>query len=191
MDPGYLGLILIAAGLFAIVLELFVPSAGTIGLVAAGLLLAGVILTFYSDVVFGSFVLMGLMILLPVMISVLLKIWPKTPIGKAVILGEVDHEVLPESNVDSLVGQIGIARTKMLPSGIIDIDGQKHDAVSEGFAIEPGDRVKVISVKGNRVYIEPFDGDVTEGEPHDVPAADQGVFTTPLEELGIDEDLYD
>lgn len=181
---------MIIAGLCVIVVELFVPSAGILGIIAGSLLLAGVILSFVSDIVFGSFVLIGLTILLPFLFMGLVKLWPKTPLGKAILMDDLGHDVLPESDIDSLVGQIGIARTKMLPSGMIEIDGNKHDAVSEGFAIEPGDKVKVISVKANRLYIEPFDGNVDSSDSG-VAAADQDTFSTPLEELGIDEDLYE
>lgn len=190
MDPAYLGILLIVAGLCVIVVELFVPSAGILGIIAGSLLLAGVILSFVHDVVFGSFVLIGLTILLPFLFVALVKVWPRTPLGKAILLDDLGHDVLPETEVDSLVGQIGVARTKMLPSGMIEIDGEKYDAVSEGFAIGPGDTVKVISVKGNRLYVEPFEGN-PETATGDVPAADQDAFSTPLEELGIDEDLYE
>ncbi len=189
MDPGYLGILLIIAGLCVIVIELFVPSAGILGIVAGSLLLIGVILSFVSDVVFGSFVLMGLTLLLPFLFVALVKLWPKTPLGKAILIDDLGHDVLPETEVETLVGQIGVARSKMLPSGLIEIDGEKLDAISEGFAIEAGEKVKVISVKGNRLYVEPFDGD--SSSQSDVPAADQDAFSTPLEELGIDEDLYE
>ena len=69
------------------------------------------------------------------------------------------------------------------------IDGQQHDAVSEGFAIGSGDSVKVISARGNRVYVEPYDGEVDQDGR--AVAADTGALSTPLEELGIDEDLYE
>jgi len=160
MDPGYLGILLIIAGLVV------------------------------SDLVFGSFVLIGLTILLPFLFVALVKIWPKTPLGKAILIDDLGHDVLPETEVDSLVGQIGIARTKMLPSGMIEIDGEKLDATSEGFAIKPGDKVKVISVKGNRLHVEPYAGG-DENSESDVRAADKDAFSTPLEELGIDEDLYE
>jgi len=98
-------------------------------------------------------------------------------------------EVMPESTTDKLVGQVGKAKTKMLPSGTVEIDGENYDAVSEGFAIGPGDVVKVISARGNRVYVEPYDGEVDEDGR--AVAVDTGALSTPLEELGIDDDLYE
>ena len=37
------------------------------------------------------------------------------------------------------------------PSGVVAIDGKKHDVVTEGGMAEKGDRVRVVKVEGNRV----------------------------------------
>ena len=51
-------------------------------------------------------------------------------------------EVLPDSdrrrNLKTLVGKIGKAKSLMLPSGAVDIEGTTVDALSEGMAIEAG-----------------------------------------------------
>lgn len=171
-----------------IVVEMFVPSAGILGVVAASFLIAGVIVAFFKSLFFGLSILTATSLAMPVLFWLLVKIWPLTPIGKAILMNDT-IEVLPESRTDTLVGQVGVAKTKMLPSGTIVLDGKQHDAVSEGFAISPGDVVKVISARGNRVYVEPYDGEVDEdGRAVDL---DTGPLSTPLEELGIDEDLYE
>ena len=188
MDYATLSLLLLACGILVIVVEMFVPSAGILGIVAATLLLAGVIAAFFKSLFFGLSVLTVTSLAMPFLFWLLVKVWPMTPLGKAVLMNDT-LEVLPESTTDTLVGQVGIAKTKMLPSGTVVIDGQQHDAVSEGFAIGPGDTVKVISARGNRVYVEPYDGEVDQDGR--AVAADTGALSTPLEELGIDEDLYE
>jgi hypothetical protein len=42
----------------------------------------------------------------------------------------------------------------MLPSGIVQIDNRTYDAVGEGMAIDEGQRVRVIEVRGNRLIVE-------------------------------------
>ncbi|QEG25243.1 NfeD family protein [Mariniblastus fucicola] len=189
MDYATLSLILLACGILTVVVEMFVPSAGVLGIVAASFLIGGVIVAFLHSMFFGLAVLTGTSLAMPLLFWLLVKVWPLTPLGKAILMNDTIDVLVPETTAKSLVGQVGIARTKMLPSGIVVIDGQQHDAISEGFAISPGDSVKVVSVRGNRVYIEPYDGEVDEDGR--ALEADTGTLATPLEELGIDEDLYE
>lgn len=189
MDYATLSLLLLAAGIFVVVVEMFIPSAGILGIVAATLLLAGVVVAFLHSLLFGLGVLTGTSLAMPFLFWLLVKVWPHTPLGKAILMSDTMEDVVPESTTESLVGLVGVAKTKMLPSGIVEIDGKQHDAVSEGFAISPGDTVKVVSSRGNRVYVEPFDGEVdADGR---AVGADSGPLSTPLEELGIDDDLYE
>ena len=77
---------------------------------------------------------------LPVVIAFGLKWWPHTPIGKRVLLHAPDSdEVLPDDpkrGPKSLVGKVGRAKSRMLPSGpAVMIEGRTIDAVSEGFRL--------------------------------------------------------
>ena len=81
-----------------------------------------------------------------------------------------------------LVGRVGTAKSKMLPSGSISIDGRLFDAVSQGQAIDTGQAVVVVEVRGNRVIVRPADG--TEAQQRDDYPRD--VLSTPAEELGLD-----
>ena len=45
----------------------------------------------------------------------------------------------------------------MLPGGVVVVDGRTADAVSEGMAIEPGQRVRVIKVQANRLVVRPVE----------------------------------
>ena len=191
MDPIYTSLLLLALGLVVIVLELFVPSAGILGVVAAGLLISSVVMAFYSSVQAGAILLSGIALGLPFLIGLWAKWWPHTPLGKLIMIGrQTEETVLPktEQYVDykELKGQLGIAKTKMLPSGIIIVNDRKYDAVSDGFPIEAGQPIKITSVKGTRLYVQPYDGKLDdEGQ---VPARDRDILSQSLEELGIDED---
>jgi membrane-bound serine protease (ClpP class) len=80
-----------------------------------------------------------------------------------------------------LLGRVGVARSKMLPSGAVEIDGQMIDAVTRGQAIEPGTYVVVCEVRANRVVVRPAAKDQrpSQSNPEDV-------LSRPIEELGID-----
>jgi membrane-bound serine protease (ClpP class) len=84
----------------------------------------------------------------------------------------------------SLEGQLGIAKTKMLPSGMVVINGEKYDAISDGFPIEAGDPIKVVEVRENRIYVQPYDGMVEDVS--NLPVRDRDILSQPIEELGLE-----
>jgi membrane-bound ClpP family serine protease len=79
-----------------------------------------------------------------------------------------------------MVGKTGIAKTLMLPSGAVLVEGFTVDALSEGIPIDPGQRVRVIEVRGNRVVVRPIGDD----EPQVVQTDD--VLSRPIESFGLD-----
>ena len=85
----------------------------------------------------------------------MVKFWPETPIGRMILLVKLpDHpdDVLPDSEQDRLLrnleGHDGIAKSAMLPSGSIEVDGHLFDAVSRGEAIDAGEPIRVVEVEG-------------------------------------------
>ena len=186
----YWALILLLAGLGVVAVELFIPSAGILGVIAATLIVSGIVVGFLDSLSTGALMLMITVVALPVLLTAMFKIWPHTPLGKRILLKDLKPEdVLPKSSHykkrnESMIGKLGIAKTKMLPSGIVVVDGEKFDAISEGFAIEQGDAVKIVDVREHRIYVQPYDGDVSDKT--NLPVRDGDILTTPIEELGID-----
>ena len=186
----YCAFLLLAIGLFAVVLELFVPSAGILGIVAGILIVTSVVLGFMESVSYGVLLLTAAIVTIPGLLALMVKVWPYTPLGKRILLKDLKPEdVLPnytenKEQKERLEGQLGIAQTKMLPSGIVLVNGEKLDAVSEGFAVDEGDSIRVISVRGNHVYVEPYDGEVDAQD--ELPPRDLDILSRPIEELGID-----
>jgi membrane-bound serine protease (ClpP class) len=92
------------------------------------------------------------------------------------------EELLPDTperrSLREMVGKIGVAKSLMLPSGAVTIEGRTIDALSEGTPIEAGQQVRVIEVRGNRVVVR-----AAEGEE---PAPSSDVLSQPIESLGLD-----
>lgn len=189
MDPIYWSILLIGIGFVVVFLELFVPSAGTLGVLAGILLVSGIVVAFFHSLQAGAIVLLVTVLALPLLLALMVKVWPHTPIGRRIILGHMSaEEVMPNSEayseIQSLVGQLGTAKTKMLPSGIIIVNDKKYDALSDGFAIEAGQPIKVSAVKGNHIIVQPFDGEIDDVD--DLPVRDRDVLSQPIEELGLE-----
>jgi membrane-bound serine protease (ClpP class) len=179
-------ILLMVVGCVLVVLEVFIPSGGIISILAAVAFLASIFIAFLpgptTGPTTGLIFIATTLLAVPTLVALAFKYWPKTPMGKA-FLGELptDAEVLPEDPRRSLVGRVGIARTKMLPSGAVEIDGQMIDAVTQGQAIEPGAYVIVSEVRANRVVVRPAGKD--QRPSHENPS---DLLSRPIEELGID-----
>ncbi len=184
MDPLILAIILIVLGFGVICLELFVPSAGMLGVLAALLILAGIISAFFHSLIAGAALLAVTCFSLPMIIAAAVKIWPSTPFGRKILIGAMsEKDVLPQNDLQGLlkplVGRRGVAKTKMLPSGIIQIDDRNYDAVSDGFAIEPGTPVEVIAIRTKRAVVRPVDPDERASDPND------DMLSRPIDQLGL------
>ena len=179
-------ILLLLVGCALVVLEVFIPSGGIIAILSAVALIAALVMAFQESAttgpMVGFFFAAVTLFAVPSLVALAFKYWPKTPMGKA-FLGELPTEadVLPEDSRRALIGRVGVARTKMLPSGAVEIDGQMIDAVTQGQAIEPGTYVVIAEVRANRVVVRPAGKDQRPG--HQNPS---DLLSRPIEELGIE-----
>jgi membrane-bound ClpP family serine protease len=178
--------LLMLIGCVLVVMEVFIPSGGIISILAAVSFIGSIFIAFQDSATTGpttGLIFTAVTVFaVPTLVALAFKYWPRTPMGKA-FLGELptDEEVLPEDPRRALLGRVGVARTKMLPSGAVEIDGQMIDAVTQGQAIEPGTYVVVAEVRANRVVVRPAGKD--QRPSHQNPG---DLLSRPIEELGID-----
>jgi membrane-bound serine protease (ClpP class) len=182
LDPLGWAVVWMLVGCALLALEVFIPSGGLLSFLATVALLGSIYMAFSRDSTTGMFFIAGALFAAPLVIGLAFKIWPLTPMGRA-FLGTplTEDQVKQDDPRRSLVGKQGVARTKMLPSGAVVVDGQAIDAVSQGAAIEPGQRVVVQEVRGNRVLVRPLRPDELAARPAAAPG-----LSTPLEDLGIE-----
>ena len=153
--------ILLIAGILLVVLEAFIPSGGILGFLAAAALVAAVILAFRENSTAGLAFITITVIIVPVFIMLGLKIFPKTPIGKRLILSPAVETPaqrgvagVADKDFSRLLGKIGKTTTPLRPSGIIEIEDERYSAVAEGEMIDRGVEVVVIKVEGNSIVVE-------------------------------------
>lgn len=171
-----LAILLLVAGLFILVLELFLPSAGTLLILAIGCILASVAVAFMVSTMLGLIFFIVVCILAVILPGIGLEMWKRSPIGRRMMLGipgpggtspgdpvataEIDDRPssLTRSTFDygSLRGAVGRTLTPLRPSGMTDFSGRRIDTVAEGVMIERGAYVKVVDVQGNRVIVRQF-----------------------------------
>ena len=183
VDPVAWAALLLLIGLSLAVLEVFVPSGGVIGFLSIASVLSAIALAFYRGAWYGLSFLGAAVIALPALLLVALRYWPETTMGRRFLLEvPTSEDVLPDHEerrlLKSLVGRIGEARSLMLPSGVVLIDGRNFDALSEGMAIEKGQWVQVVEVRGTRIVVRPTD-EPPNASPPDDP------LSQPIDTLGL------
>lgn len=158
------GLGLLAASLLLVVAEIFVPSAGLLAIGAGAAAIAGIVVLFrHPDGPAWGFVGIGIVLVgAPASLALGLKVWPHTPIGKKMLLGETTEEELEakrQAELDArerrraLVGAEGEVVTPLRPVGVVRIADQRYDALAETGIIEPGQRVRVTAVYDNQLKV--------------------------------------
>jgi membrane-bound serine protease (ClpP class) len=154
------GIVLLAAALLLIVLEVFIPSAGIISITAGIVGVAGIVCLFQHSVISGFIGILVALVLAPIIFIFGAKVMPATPMGKRLLFGESGkHEpVIPEESLnryDALLGAEGEALTDLRPVGIARIDGRRIDVLAEIAFIPAGAKVKVTGVDGSQVKVRP------------------------------------
>lgn len=153
--PALIGT-LIVAGFILVAAEIFLPGliAGTLGFLC---LMASVALVFYlhgvgpgllAALLIGGFCAAGLIIWL--------KIFPKTFIGRRIVLSRRQKHEAPASA--DLVGATGLALTPLRPSGTARLGGKRVDVTAVGEFLEEGVAVVVVAADGLRVVVRRKDG---------------------------------
>ena len=186
MEPFIWPIVLLALGVVLIFLEIFVPSGGILSVFAACCIVASIVVAFKESFVAGTLMLFCATVLVPVAIGSAVKWWPHTPLGKLILIKrpESEDDVLPDTEEyhrDEMIGQDGVAKTDLLPSGDVRIEGRLYDAVSSGMVINKGQAVRVVDVNTQRLVVRPLsDAEIKQRQGVD------DVLSTPIDSLGIE-----
>jgi membrane-bound serine protease (ClpP class) len=151
--------LLIGLGLILLVAEIFVPSGGMLFLGSTMCILAGVVMAFYyGDASTGMLTLVGVFIAAPVVATIALHYWPKTAMGRRLILPDQDATIaqMPVNlELEQLRGRYGQAISDLRPAGVVMFDGKRIDVITEGMMINAGDWVRCVDVKTGKVIVRP------------------------------------
>jgi len=168
----WLAILLFALGLILLGIELFIlPGFGVCGISGLILVLAGLGIAAVDKwpetssewmEVGKSIGLVGLSVGAAVMSAMFLaRFLPTVPIANRLFLtpevdsaegGQVAAFVSPE--LASMLGAIGVAATPLRPAGKVQFGDQFLDVVTESAYVNPGTRVQVIEIEGNRVVVK-------------------------------------
>jgi membrane-bound serine protease (ClpP class) len=166
---GWEELLLVAAGLLLLAIELFVTPGfgvtGVLGLLAIvgglGLSLIGAGATWGAVVGALGRVAVSLLVAIAAALG-LLRFLPRLPFGRRLVLqteltAREGFASAPETDRVWL-GKRGTAASPLRPAGIAELEGERVDVVSEGDFIEAGEPITVVRVDGNRIVVRRLRG---------------------------------
>ena len=150
-------LVLLLTGFVLLFLEIITPSFGVLAAMAVGSLCVVVWQCYVRSTLMGSLAVLGLLVLIPVYLTVIVKFLPKTPLAGRLFLKSVpsaEADAVPDANsLDAMVGQTAVAATQLRPAGMVRIDGHRISALAEGEMIEEGQTVSIIRISGSDVIV--------------------------------------
>jgi len=180
--------LLFIAALVVFVIDLMIPTGGVLIAVTGLLGFGAVVFAFRHSPVSGYWMLIVTLACIPVMMFVLLYVWPHTPFGKRMITkpdspGEfVWSDAAAVGDPTLLIGATGKTETEFLPHGLVRIAENTYEAVSDSGPIDPGVLVKVTRLDVGRLVVAP----VRTRSGEDEPMSSGSGLDRPISELNLD-----
>ena len=170
IEPDHDGRMLaIAIGL--LLMELFVPSGGLIGVLAGICAIGSLVAFFRYNTTLGFAMTTAYFVLTPIVIWAMFKFWISSPITRRLILGADEEDMTGEggpgmnraemerrerlAQLQQLIGAEGVTVTPLRPVGVVRIQGERIDALAETGVIEANIEVTVTDVYDNQVKVRP------------------------------------
>jgi membrane-bound ClpP family serine protease len=154
MGPFEAIIVLIIVGFLMLAAEVFVPGM-VLGLLGGLCLSGAVIVAFvFYDAVTGAMVFAGVCVLTVVGFLAWLAMFPRTAIGRKIMLQKSLVKGVGERTAPSeLMGAQGRSLTPLRPAGSASIAGRKVDVVAESDFIGRDEPIVVVREEGLRIVV--------------------------------------
>lgn len=167
-----LGFGLLGVAAILLVIELVLPSGGLISIVA-GLVTLGSIFSFFRhSSTAGIIATTAYVVLGPILLVLIFRVWMRSPLGRNMILGGYEEEERYDSEAEAaaaaeqarrervqesrkLIGAEGVTVTALRPIGMVKIGNERLDAMAETSVIPANTPIVVTNVYDNQVKVRP------------------------------------
>ena len=148
-------ILLLGLGLAFVIAEVLFPSFGVLSILATLSIVAAVVMAFQESTQTGVNFTVATAVLVPVVIMLGFRFFPKSPMGKHMVARGLSFEgqAATDPRDLELVGIEGELEADCHPTGVARLNGRRVDVVSRGEPIDRGARIRVLEVKGNRVVV--------------------------------------
>jgi membrane-bound serine protease (ClpP class) len=140
-----------------LVAEVFIPSFGLLIVLSLASLVGGIMIFFKLSPMAGWIGIVVAVFMIPTVLVLAYKIFPKTGFGKTVLLDMPQVRKgtgVPDSQeLMKRLGQKAVTTTVLRPVGMCDFDGTRLECVTESGYVEKGKTVVVIKVEGTQLTV--------------------------------------
>jgi len=170
-----IALLLLGLGLIAV--EVYVvPGVGIVGIAGGLAVVAGVVLGFVEAGAVGGLATTAGAV--GVGGAMFYAMWQSGALRPFILADElrrdVDSDTRDADARSRYLGRTGTAATPLRPAGIVEIDGERVEAQTEGGFIASGSRVRVVAMDRRRFFVRLAD-DVAVGIPPEARDLGSGV----------------
>jgi membrane-bound serine protease (ClpP class) len=144
------------AGFVVVLAEVFFPSFGMFGLLAAGAIVTADVLAYQESPTFMWALIAAQVVIVPLLLKFAFAVLPRLPFGRGMVLAEPEPQ--PQAGIetaDHLLGAEGTTLTDLRPSGTALVGSERRTVVSELGVVPQGTRVEVVAVEGYRIVVRP------------------------------------
>ncbi|MEP4684797.1 MAG: NfeD family protein, partial [Rhodopirellula bahusiensis] len=135
--------------------------------------ITAVLIAFTVSLNFGLAIVLALLVLTPILLSIVLRFWPQTAIGKEILNrrsngteSSAPVAAAPDGTpLVDLIGRYGVAASDLLPAGRVIIDGHKVDAVSTGMPIDKGAPIKAVRTQSGKLQVRLATSEESQAHP--------------------------
>lgn len=157
-NSNWTSLILFVTGLILLVIEGMIPGFGLPGISGIILVATGTIIA--MDSLSMALLSLSIAIIITTIVTIILiKMGFKSKMLNKIILETKQKDekgYLSIDPMDEYMDREGISITELRPSGFIDIDGKKLDALSDDGFIPKNTSIKVVRVEGSKIFVRRF-----------------------------------
>jgi membrane-bound ClpP family serine protease len=141
---------LVVAGGF-LLLEMFLPTGGILGVASAIAVVIAIVYSFVVNQWLGVGLLAATVLLSPLLLSMMMRVYPHTPIGKKMVLTTSTPAPAIET---ARIGQLGRAVTALRPMGEGEFGALTIQVISKtGQPLPAGASIEVVAMRPDGVAV--------------------------------------
>jgi membrane-bound ClpP family serine protease len=182
MDYLTLALILFTIGVIMLLAEILLPTGGILVVVSLLFFALGVgIILARGTTTEAVVAIAGLAVGLPAAGFVAVTAWRRMSIGTVLPEDAIaPGAIAGAAEFEALKNRTGKTVSTMRPSGTVDFDGARVDAMTEGVMLDAGVWVRCIEVKSGKVIVRQMDTPADVGDiPPDAPRRESAPSASP------------
>ncbi|HWR38109.1 MAG TPA: NfeD family protein [Patescibacteria group bacterium] len=154
---GWTELLLFIGGVVLVIVELTVPGFGFFGLAGIACILFSFFLALGADLTAVNLLAASLAGAIVIFLIIVRRL-PSSRLWRHIVLHDAETTQSGYTSgldYEAYLGREGLTRSPLRPAGIMVLDEQQLDVVSEGQFIPPQTRVTVVNVSSNRIVVRP------------------------------------